>query len=142
MAGISVNIRGIRRTIDNMEQFEEKIVNAVKKGMEKTALTDIERGAKRKIASDGHIDTGRLRASIHTNYGNNTTHNYSDQLGNSFSESLINVSQEFKIMVGTAVEYAIYIEDMDSFLYYAYNKGIRKMPKRIKKEVNKVLRGG
>lgn len=141
-----VTVRGSQNIINNMDAFKEKILKATRKAMLTTALVDIESGAKRKLTNDGHIDTGRLRASIHTAYPSvrgvtgQDTHNYSDKYGTTYTSRLDVNSSEFKVVVGTNVKYAIFVENLDSFLFYAFNKSKVKFKQRLKKEVNKVLR--
>lgn len=102
-----VNIHGIGRVVRNAEQFEDKIIKATRKAMIKSALVDVETGAKKKITQDRHVDTGRLRASIHTSYKGNTTHFYNDNDGKSF-ESILDVRRtEFNVFIGTDVLYAV-----------------------------------
>lgn len=144
--GMRVTIRGSQRIIDNMDEFKKKILKATHKAMVTTALIDIESVAKSKLTSDGHIDTGRLRSSIHTAYPNSmgvegqNTHNYTDRYGTRFMSRLDVDSQQFQVVVGTTVEYGVYIENMDSFLFYAFNKSKTKFKKRMKKEIGKILR--
>lgn len=144
--GMRVTVRGSRQITENMDEYKEKILKATHKAMVKTALIDIESVAKQKLTSDGHIDTGRLRASIHTAYpslmgirGQNT-HEYKDRFGTSFISRLDVDSQEFKVVVGTDVVYAEFVEILDSYLFYAFNSAKPKFQKRIKKEVGRILR--
>ena len=110
-------------------------------------LFDIKLIAQRKIKKDQHIVTSRLRNSIFvksknqkqaTRAGNKKI--YSDNKGSSFNADL-NVSLlEFEGAVGTNVEYAQKIEDLDSYLEYALknvdaNKRIRESVARVKKKL-------
>lgn len=144
-----IRINGARRITERADDFERKIQSAVRKAMIETAMIDIETGAKRKLTRDGHIDTGRLRASIHTAYKisngsfqiDNTNHNYSDNQGNNYTSTLDVESRFFQVVVGTDVFYADFVEMLDSFLFYALNKAKPKLKRRIKKETQKILRG-
>lgn len=139
--GMRVNIRGIRDVSRNAEQFEKDIIKAVHGAMVKGAMIDIETGAKKKITQDRHIDTGRLRASIHTTYTGKEVHNYNDLSGKSFDAMLDVRRKEFNVFVGTDVIYAQFIERLDSFLYFAFKHSHQKIQRRIKREVQRVLRG-
>ena len=136
-----VNIKGISKVKLNSDKFQKKLEKAVYGAMVEGALVDIETGAKKKITQDKHIDTGRLRASIHTTYTGHEIHNYNDMEGGAYEDRLDVKRKEFNLFVGTAVKYAKYIEFMDSFLYFAFKHGQQKMPKRIRKHVQRVLKG-
>jgi phage gpG-like protein len=85
----------------NLTAIENQLVNAVKGAFGRALYTRIETKAKQKLTADGHIDTGRLRASIMTDIADN--HN--------------NIKGE----VGTNVPYAAKIEfRYDSYLGYAF----------------------
>lgn len=137
---VRVNIRGIRNIQRNSEQLEKDLTKAVHGAMVKGAMIDIETGAKKKITQDRHIDTGRLRASIHTTYGNKVIHNYNDMDGKSFEAMLDVRRKEFNVFVGTDVVYAKFIEQLDSFIYFAFKHAQPKIAKRIKREVQRALR--
>lgn len=138
--GIRVDIRGISRIQANSRQFEKDIIKAVQGAMVKGAMVDIESGAKKKITQDRHVDTGRLRASIHTTYTGKEIHNYNDMEGGAFEDRLDVRRKDFNVFVGSAVIYAKKIEFLDSFLYFAFKNGQKKLPRRIKQEVQRVLR--
>ena len=148
--GVSVKIHGTRTVIDNLDEFEKKIQIATKKAIIQGALVDIETVAKRKLTTDKHIDTGRLRASIHTSYKKSpdgrgerrTTHHYTDNRGNNYvSDIFESTSNDFAVVVGTDVHYGTYIEALDSYIFYAYHKGLPKIKRRVAREVRKVLKG-
>jgi len=165
-----VNIKGINKVKLNSDKFKKKLEKAVYGGMIKSALIDIETGAKKKLTQDLHVDTGRLRSSIHTTYQQAEsflpeeikgvknlptakTHVYKARsLGkkkkkkgrknpfrNYQSELKVN-RKKYNVFVGTDVVYARKIEFLDSYLYYAFKQAKAKLPRRIKREVNKVLR--
>lgn len=156
--GMRVSIRGIGNVERNADIFEKKIVDAVRMGMIRSALIDIETVAKRKLTQDKHIDTGRLRASIHTTYKDADTFyprefsdaenkpvprekQYNDKHGSAF-EAMLQVRRgNFNIFVGTDVVYSKFIERLDSFLFFAFKNAKPKMQRRIKQEVRRVLRG-
>jgi hypothetical protein len=100
---------------------------------------NIESGAKEKITSDGHIDTGRLRSSIH--YESSTVNNsfrYSDDGGNSFDGSLGVDPSEFEVYVGTNVDYAESVRQIDDFLFPPAEAERADLIKRLKKQLRDV----
>lgn len=139
---MKVKISGIPNVKKNLDKYEKLILEASRKAMIKSAMVDIETGAKKKITQDGHIDTGRLRASIHTSYKGKENYSYSDNDGKSFDSSLDVRYKQYNVFVGTDVNYSQKIEMLDSYLFYAYKMGKEKLPKRIKDEVSKLLKKG
>ena len=139
---VRVKIEGIPKITKNMDKWEEKILKVAHGAVIKSAKIDVETGAKKKITQDKHIDTGRLRASIHTSYNGNDIHSYSDNEGKSFQGKLDVRYKEYNVFVGTDVEYAEKIEMLDSYIFYAYKMGKNKLPKRIQKDVKKLLNRG
>lgn len=120
---ITVNITGNRDIQSNANRYKQEIKRKVKAALVEIALVEIETGAKQKLTSDGHIDTGRLRASIHTEHQG--------------SRGDLNVAiGENDVVVGTAVHYAIYVERMDSYLKWAFEKAKPKIANAISQEVN------
>jgi hypothetical protein len=139
--GLSVKIDGIKRVKNTSKKFEGEIIKAVHRAMIKGALVDVETGAKKKITQDRHVDTGRLRASIHTTYKDKEIYNYNDMEGGAYEDRLDVKRKDYNVFVGSAVIYAKKIEFLDSFLYFAFKNGQKKLPRRIKQEVQRVLKG-
>jgi hypothetical protein len=104
---MNVKVTGIPKVKGNLNKWEQIILKAAKKALIKGALVDVETGAKKKITQDGHIDTGRLRASIHTSYKGKETYSYSDNEGKSFTSRLDVRYKEYNVFVGTDVSYAV-----------------------------------
>lgn len=124
---ITINIRDQRRIERRFNNFPDRINNEIKTAIRKVALINIETRAKMKLTRDKHIDTGRLRASIHTEY-EGTRRILPGRLLNDLS-----------VIVGTNIEYAIYVERIDSYLIWAYNKAIPVLQKEIKKATRRAL---
>ena len=148
-----VRIRGVEKVKKNADKIQEKIIKATRMGMIKSAIIDIETGAKKKITEDGHIDTGRLRASIHTTYKDADTFYpkgmfkpasgqkfYRALKGKGFRGKLDVKRKLYNIFVGTDVHYSTKIEELDSYLYFAFKQAQKKLERRIQKEVKEVLR--
>lgn len=93
-----------------LKNLPEDIKRRVRDAIRETALVDIETEAKLKLTRDRHIDTGRLRASIHTEYqGSQRTLSGS-------------ITDDMTFIVGTNVVYAKKIEEIDSYLVWAFNR--------------------
>ena len=101
-----------------------------------TTGLEVETDAKLKLTTDEHIDTGRLRASIHTEYKGHTSHNYSDMEGNSFQGALNLRLRELDVIVGTNVVYAQKIERLDSYLFWAFEKNKAPLTRRLRNIIN------
>ena len=139
---VRVKIEGIPKITKNMDKWEEKILKVAHGAVIKSAKIDVETGAKKKITQDKHIDTGRLRASIHSSYKGNEIYTYSDNEGNSFTSRVDVRYKEYNVFVSSDVEYANKIEMIDSYLFYAFKMGKNNLPKRIQKDVKKLLNRG
>jgi len=139
---MNVKVTGIPEVKGNLNKWEQIILKAAKKALIKGAFVDVETGAKKKITQDGHIDTGRLRASIHTSYKGKETYSYSDNEGKSFTSRLDVRYKEYNVFVGTDVHYSEKIEALDSYLFYAYKNGKNNLPKRIQQEVSAIIKRG
>ncbi len=93
------------------------------------AIVDIETEAKLKLTRDGHIDTGRLRASIHTEYKG--------------SSRILRgrISNDLTFIVGTNVVYARKIERIDSYLIWAYKRALPKLRVKLSQAIREGLEG-
>jgi hypothetical protein len=144
--GKAVIVEGVPGLIADMKKVGVEVQKAVKRGVNRTALA-IETDAKKKLTSDGHIITGRLRASIHAETKEGQSFNYSDKDGNAFDGSLREQIGEVEAVAGTNVEYAPYIEfgtskiAADSYLGYAAVKQDKLLRERVTEEINKVIKG-
>lgn len=116
--------------------FTNKVKKGVKEALIKTAQTDIETVAKQIIRANGHVVTGRLMASVHTEHWGHTGHSYSDNNGNSFSGGLSKKpSHELEVYVGTNVVYANYIHRMTPYLLSAFEGAKAKLLFNLKKAI-------
>ncbi len=101
---ISARIDNFKAFQDQIEELMKKFPKEVSKEIYNTALVDVESYMKKE--TNIPVDTGRLRASIHTKRVGKPTHTYTDREGNSFNGTLTgNVSRD-QVIVGTNVEYA------------------------------------
>jgi len=111
----------------NMDLYAKKYPEETWKAIVKI-LFDIKLLAQRKIKADKHIITNRLRSSIFVKtpgqqYAQTSTNAipYSDDTGRSFKRGLDVDLKKFEGAVGTNVEYAIFVEKIDSYLQYAFD---------------------
>ena len=154
MAFNSVRIRVSQRLRRNLNRLPQNIANDIKGAIVETALTRIETVAKQTLTREGHVDTGRLRASIHTRYGDNIpvsseygarfrvgdsnkTYIYFDkgkkhQYDGTLKKNPIDRSRRFQIFVGTNVEYAGYIERRFPYLIPAFESSKQYMARKIR----------
>lgn len=136
-------VEGVSQLISKMKQTQEEIHSAIKKGIDRTAIA-IESDAKRKITTDGHIITGRLRASIHAELKNDQSFSYKDKKGQEFDGALEEELGKQEAVVGTNVHYAPYIEygtkytAADSFLGWAALKHGKLIADRILQELGRI----
>ena len=145
MASNSVRIRVSQRLRRNLNRLPQNIANDIKGAIVETALTRIETVAKQTLTREGHVDTGRLRASIHTRYDTtNSNYIYRDNNGELFNGSLMenprNDLHKFQIFVGTNVEYAGYIERRFPYLLPAFESAKIYMDRKIQSILRSVGR--
>ena len=138
---LKVNVSGIEQIDKNMSEIEKKLIKTLNGVLIASAFDLVETVAKKKITQDKHIDTGRLRASIHTTYKGKEHYSYSDDEGEAFNSRLDVKRKEHNVFVGTDVEYATKIEALDSYLHYAHKNSKAKIDRRLKKAMDKVLKG-
>lgn len=121
MADLTVSVRITGELEKNINNLHKEMMKKFKGKMIEVALAEVETPAKQKV----RVDTGRLRSSIHTRYGNvKQKYKYRDDQGGSFdgelSEKPANTKTRFDVIVGTNVFYAPFIEAKWPFLAPAY----------------------
>lgn len=124
---LRTKVIGLGRIAKKFDSLPEALRNELIEISRETAIVDIETVAKQKLTSDGHIDTGRLRASIHTEYK-----------GSPLSV-LGTVKGPIDFIVGTNVVYAWMIEKIDSYVLYAFKKAKTLYIKAVKEAIGRVL---
>jgi len=118
--------------------YQKEVLDNARDEMLATAL-EVETDAK---ATDRMpIDTGRLKASIHTITSPSDDFNYKDDKGNNYNGSIDGLPlsiKSFNIAVGTNVEYAIFQEAKNGFLISAVKKNepgyLKRMDKILKRK--------
>jgi hypothetical protein len=127
---ITYRLIGYQQQRNTIGEWPAKLKKKIKKVVQKVAILDIETAAKQKLTIDGHVDTGRLRADIHTEYEGSPRRDFSKKIG------------ELDALAGTNVEYAQYIERIDPYLTWAYRKAVPKLRKEIAKACDEFSRRG
>lgn len=101
---------------DYSDEIMEKIEAGIEKGLQAVGM-QAESHAKELLTEydtkyGKGIDTGRLRNSITfaTQAKSGTVYNYHDDDGNTYSETIGNIDDDHEVYIGTAVEYAPYVE--------------------------------
>ncbi len=125
---ITVNVDTSRLRIPEVkEEFLRKLVTELR-----TTGLEVETDAKMKITEDRHIDTGRLRASIHTEFQGHTNYGYTDMEGNAFNGNLRErIRNNLDVYVVTNVIYAQKIERLDSYLFWAFERSKPGLQRRL-----------
>src|SRR5690554_1303384 len=124
----------IKNVLKDLQKLGESVAKKTKDNLHEAGI-NIESGAKEKITADGHVDTGRLRSSIHYESSTvNKAFRYSDENGNSYDGTLGVDPSEFEVYVGTNVEYADKIRRIDDFLFPPAEAEKNKLLKRLKKD--------
>lgn len=84
------------------------------------------------------VDTGRLKSSAWTKHKRNTSFNYTDALGRSFNGDLDYRLGENEVVVGTNVNYAIYVEERwkNKAFQNAYDKNTKGLIDRLQKIID------
>ena len=116
MANVNItsSILNLAQLQGNANRLKRKTKKEIQAHVRRIALVNIEGGAKRKITQDGHIDTGRLRASIHSEWKG--------------TRRILTVGKigDLEAVVGSNVPYANRIEyDFDSYILYAFEQAQR-----------------
>jgi hypothetical protein len=138
--GNNVNITGINELLKKFQDFSDEIKVEVQKELVATAITEIETPAKESLTDKGHVDTGRLRASIYVKYKGNEQKSYSDDEGNGYACKLNEPVKDMKVSCGTDVPYAMKIERLDSYLINNYEASKKTFVKNIDKLLDKLTR--
>ena len=119
---VPTRVLGVDKVLKNMKRVHEKIKEEALKELHETAL-EVETDAKMRLTKEGHVDTGRLRASIHTSAKEKSNYKFkafkrSQKSGNKNSETLVYRGElesvklrKNELYTGTNVVYAKKIEN-------------------------------
>ena len=107
---VKMNLLNDKVLRDQLKQLQKKFPQEAREILVEVALVDVESYMKK---NDIPVDTGRLRASIHTKFKNGMSkqytpesETYSDNEGNTFDGTLSGKLTIDSVIVGTNVEYA------------------------------------
>jgi len=134
----------VKDVMKKAPKYADTVHEKVKKAVIQTAQVNIETEAKKNLRNAGHVDTGRLMTSIHTEYEGKTDFSYSIKgkskkykrkvKQTSFDGSLSEKAEhELEAVVGSNVIYAHYIHRITPYLLLAYEVGKEKLKDRLKK---------
>lgn len=115
---------------DNSKQLATIVNNRIPIILEACGLEAEKYGKK-----TARVDTGRYRASItHTVSGKGgQVHQYRDDNGKQFTETVVGVpAEEQAVYIGTNVDYALYLEQLDHTIKNAVADHIQEYKKIIK----------
>lgn len=140
MPRTGIRITGVRQLIRRFDQFSDEIKQEVGNELIATAKTELETKAKENLTEKGHVDTGRLRASVYVKSIQQITHSYSDQEGNSFRCNIHADISQMSIAFGTDVPYAKKIERLDSFIINNFNASKPIFKRNINNVINQLTR--
>jgi hypothetical protein len=137
---VTVNLRGLTKINRKFKRMPKQLKQKITKTIRQTAIVYIETVAKNKLTSDKHVDTGRLRASIHTEWKGNRGFLYKDRFGKKFGGGLPGtIKDDLGAIVGTNVEYAKYVEKIDSYLMYAFKKAKPILLRKVRETLREVI---
>ena len=126
----------VRSLLKDLQKYGSDQAKKTKDNLHEAGI-NIESASKNKITDDGHVDTGRLRSSIHYESSTvNRNYRYSDNQGNSFDGSLGVNPDELEVYVGTNVEYADKIRQINDFLFPPAEKERTELIRRLRHQLN------
>jgi len=135
MIKVDIPNKEINKLLRDLTKYGEEQEQKTKHNLEESGLK-IESDAKLDLTKNAHVDTGRLRSSVHMESSTtNRNYTYSDGTGNSFNGSLGVNPDNLEVYIGTNVEYAEKIRRIDDFLFpYAEQERVRLIA-RLKKQL-------
>ncbi len=135
MIKVDIPQKEINKLLRDLTKYGQEQEQKTKDNLHESGLK-IESDAKMDITRNSHVDTGRLRSSVHMESNQiNRNYTYSDNAGNSFNGSLGVNPDELEVYVGTNVEYAESIRKIDDFLFPYAEKERVDLIRRLKKQL-------
>ena len=126
----------VRSLLKDLQKYGESQAKKTKDNLHEAGI-NIESASKNKITEDGHVDTGRLRSSIHYESSTvNRNFRYSDNQGNSFNGDLGVSIDDLEVYVGTNVVYANKIRKINDFLFPPAEKERTQLIRRLRQQLN------
>jgi hypothetical protein len=138
MIKVEIDNEEIQSLIRDLNKYGQSQRQKTKDNLHEAGL-NVETEAKLTITRNHHVDTGRLRSSVHMESNDvNRSFSYSDNAGNSFEGSLGVTPDEMEVYVGTNVEYAPKIRKITDFLLPPAEAERVKLIGRLKKQLSEV----
>lgn len=141
-----INIDGLNRLTNNINNFEKKLKTVVKNAIIKTSIENVVKNAQDIITIHNHVDTGRLRQSIHAEYNSKYveksyfSHKYTaDISGENFIGKLNEKPNDLTVIIGTDVPYAGKIEfQYDAYMFPALEGSKDELKYNIQSSINRI----
>jgi phage gpG-like protein len=131
---LEVDQNSMNKVLDQFDKASEEIREKMYDELVITGLM-IESDYKVNVLRD----TGRLRSSAWTKHKRNKSYQYRDALGRSFDGALDYELGDNEVVVGTNVNYAIYVEERwKNFAFSnSFEKNTKGLIARLEKIINK-----
>jgi hypothetical protein len=128
----------IKKMLRDLGKYGDDQKQKTKDNLHKAGIK-IESDAKLDIVRNNHVDTARLKNSVHMESNTiNRNFTYTDDDGNQFQGNLGVQPDEMEVYVGTNVEYAEKIRQLDDYLFpYAEQERV-KLIGRLRKQLSEV----
>lgn len=124
-----------KRFQDRIDRIQEKLPEAVQKGLD---LTAIESSSVARLAETAVV-TARLRSSIHFENQKTKQVNYKDKYGITYNGMFVKRPEGLMVIFGTNVEYALKIENRLHFMEQGWKYAKRTMLDNVDKYVQKLI---
>lgn len=126
----------VRDLLKELKKYGNDQAQKTKDNLHEAGL-NIESEAKNEITRFNHVDTGRLRSSIHYESSTvNRNYRYSDEKGNTYDGTLGVSPSELEVYVGTNVEYANKIREINDYLFPPAERERVNLIRRLKSQLN------
>lgn len=138
MIKVEVDNTDIDKLIKKLGKYGDDQKKKTKDNLHEAGL-NVETEAKLDLTRNSHVDTGRLRSSVHMESNSvNRSFTYSDDTGGSYDGTLGVSPDEMEVYVGTNVEYAEKIRRLDDYLFPPAEAERSELIKRLKKQLREV----
>lgn len=124
-----------KRFQDRIDRIQEKLPEAVQKGLD---LTAIESSSVARLAETAVV-TARLRSSIHFENQKTKQATYKDKYGITYNGMFVKRPEGLMVIFGTNVEYALKIENRLHFMEQGWKYAKRTMLDNVDKYVQKLI---
>lgn len=126
----------VRDLLKKLRKYGNDQTQKTKDNLHEAGL-NIESEAKNEIVRFDHVDTSRLLSSIHFESSTvNKSFRYSDKQGNTYNGSFGISIDELEVYVGTNVEYANKIREINDYLFPPAERERVNLIRRLKDQLN------